>query len=279
MNLMIIYYEQSRIQDHKEEKQMELPDITYHKSPPLAYITLDRAETRNAFTQEMMDSLCRAFGDAKEDAGIKVIILGGRGAAFCAGANIKDLADGKYEAWGMKHFLWRHVQRIPLLLEDVDKPVIGSIGGPAYGAGFDLALACDVRIASEKATFCSAFIRLGLVPGDGGIYYLPRLVGVSKALDILLTGRVINMNEALRIGLADRVVPAEKLEAETKNYAMEMAQWPLEPLRAVKRAVYSGLKSDLRGHLDYISSQQALLTQTEEHRTAVKKLVDSENKE
>lgn len=257
---------------------MELPDITYHKSAPLAYITLNKAETRNAFTREMMDSLYQALVDAKDDPEMKVIILSGQGEAFCAGANIKDMAQGKFAAWDMKRFLWEHVQRIPLLLEDVDKPVIGCIGGPAYGAGFDLALACDVRIASEKATFCSAFIRLGLVPGDGGIYFLPRLVGVSKAMDILLTGRVIKMDEALRIGLADRVVPAENLEAETKNYAMEMAQWPLEPLRAIKRAMYTALECNLRGHLDYISSQQALLTQTEEHREAVKKLVESENR-
>jgi enoyl-CoA hydratase/carnithine racemase len=278
MDLMIIYYDQSLIQEHKEGKEMDLPDIIYHKSPPLAFITLNRAETRNAFTREMMDSLYRALDDARKDPEIKVIILGGRGEAFCAGANIKDMAEGKFTAWDMKHFLWDHVQRIPLLLEEVDKPVIASIGGPAYGAGFDLALACDLRIASEKATFCSAFIRIGLVPGDGGVYFLPRLVGLSKALEILMTGRVIKMDEALRIGLADRVVPAEDLEQETKSYAMEMAEWPLEPLSAIKRSVYSGLRSDLRGHLDSISSQQALLTQTEEHREAVKKLVEPETK-
>jgi enoyl-CoA hydratase/carnithine racemase len=272
---MIIYYEQSLIQEHKEGTQMDLPDIIYHKSPPLAFITLNRAETRNAFTHEMIDSLCRAFGDAREDFGIKVIILSGQGEAFCAGGNIKDMAEGKFTAWDMKHFLWDHVQRIPLLLEDVDKPVIASIGGPAYGAGFDLALACDLRIASENATFCSAFIRIGLVPGNGGTYFLPRLVGLSKALEILMTGRVIKMEEAFRVGLADRVVPAENLEEETKSYAMEMAKWPLEPLRAVKRSVYSSLKSDLRGHLDSISAQQALLTQTEEHREAVRKLIES----
>ena len=259
-------------------KQMDLPDIIFHKSTPLAFITLDKAETRNAFTQEMVDSLCRALMDAKDDPGIKVIILTGRGEAFCAGANVKEMAEGKFTAWDMKSFLREHVQRIPLLLEDMDKPVIASVGGPAYGAGFDLALACDLRIASEKASFCSAFIRIGLVPGNGGIYFLPKLVGLSKALDILLTGRVIKMDEALKIGLVERVVSPENLEAETKKYAMEIAKWPLEPLRAIKRGVYSGLKSDLRGHLESISSQQALLTQTREHREAVKRLAESDNK-
>ena len=258
---------------------MDLPDLIYHKSPPLAFITLNRAETRNALTQEMVDSLCRALMDARDDPAIRVIIIRGRGQAFCAGANIKEMAEGKLMAWDMKRFLREHVQRIPLMLEDLDKPVIASVGGPAYGAGFDLALACDLRIASEKASFCSAFIRIGLIPGNGGVYFLPKLVGVSKALDILLTGRVIKMDEALRIGLVERVVSPENLEAETKRYAMEIAKWPLEPLKSIKSSVYSGLKSDLRGHLESISSQQALLTQTQEHREAVKKLVKSDNKQ
>jgi enoyl-CoA hydratase/carnithine racemase len=253
---------------------MELPDIIYQKSAPLAFISLNRPEIRNAFTYPMMDSLCRALKDAKKDPDIKVIILGGEGEVFCAGGNIKDMAEGKLASWNMKRYLWDHVQRVPLLLEDVDKPVIASIDGPAYGGGFDLALACDLRIASERATFCSTFVRIGLAPGDGGAYFLPRLTGLNKALEILLTGRVIKMEEALRIGLVDRVVPVEKLSEETKNYAMEIARWPLASLRAIKRAVYDGLKSDLRGHLDYVSSQLALLAETEEHRKAVRKLVE-----
>lgn len=254
---------------------MELTDIIYRKTAALAFISLKRPETRNTFTVPMIDSLCLALKDARQDPDIKAIILGGEGEGFSAGGNIKDMADGKLASWNMKRYLWDHVQRIPLILEDVDKPVIASIHGPAFGGGFDLALACDLRIASEQATFCSTFVHLGLAPGNGGAYFLPRLVGLSKALEILMTGRVVEMDEALRIGLVDRVVPREKLLDETENYAMEVAQWSITSMKAIKRAVYNGLNSDLRTHLDYISSQLALLTQTEEHQEAVRRFVET----
>ncbi len=255
---------------------MKPADIIYQKAAPLAFIFLNRPETRNAFTIPMMDSICSVLEDAKKDPEIKVIILGGKGEAFSSGGNIKDMAEGKLASWDMKLFLWDHVQRVQLVLEDVDKPVIASMDGPAFGGGFDLALACDLRIASEQATLCSTFARIGLAPGDGGAYFLPRLIGLSKALEILLSARIIRMDEALRIGLVDRVVPSEKLAEETKQYAMEIAMWPLASLRAIKRAVYDGLKSDLRGHLDYISSQLALLTQTEDHQKAIRELAEKE---
>jgi enoyl-CoA hydratase len=135
---------------------------------------------------------------------------------------------------------------------------------------------CDLRNASESATFCSSFVRIGLAPGNGGSYSLHRLIGLSKALEILLSGRVIKMDEALRIGLVDRVVPKEELRKETEKYAMEIARRPLASLRMIKSAVYSGLRSDLRGHLDYVSSQLAFLTLTEEHRKAVRGFVEKD---
>lgn len=252
---------------------MDLPDIIYRKTPPLATISMDRPETKNAFTLPMMESICRALRASKEDPDIKVIILTGEGGAFSAGANVKDAAEGKLTSWNMKDYLWNHIQRVPLLLEDIDKPVIAAIDGPAIGGAFDVTLACDLRVASERATLGATFVRLGILPGDGGAQFLPRLVGLSKALEILLSGRVIKADEALRIGLVNRVLPVEGFLDGVKGYAMEIAQWPLAGLRATKRAVYNGLKSDLRGHLDYVSSQIALLTEREEHLEIMKKLV------
>jgi len=257
---------------------MNLPEIIYHKSAPLLTISLDRPDIKNAFTLTMMDSLYQAFLSAKHDHDIKVIILTGSGGAFCSGGNIKDMADGKLVSWDMKHYLWDHIQRIPLLLEDIDKPVIAAIDGPAYGGGFDLALACDLRMVSERSTFCSTFVRIGLAPGDGGAYFLPRLVGLSRALDILLTGRIIKMDEALKLGLVHRVIAQENFTQEVESYAMEIAKWPAGAIQAIKRAVYHGLKSDLRGHLDYISSQLALLSETEEHQEAIKDLASRNKK-
>ncbi len=253
---------------------MDFPHIIYEKSNPLAFISMNRPETMNVFTDKMMDSICLALKNAKEDPDINAIILKGEGKAFSSGGNIKDMHEGRLASWDMKQHLWDHVQRVALCLEDMDKPVIASIDGPAFGGGFDLTLACDLRIASERASFCATFVRIGLAPGNGGAWFLPRLIGQSKALEILLTGRVVEADEALKIGLVDRVVPTEMLEKETQAYAMEIACWPMESVRAIKRAVYNGFNSDLRGHLDYMSSQLALLTQTDEHREAVRKFIE-----
>ena len=257
---------------------MDFTEIIYSKNPPLCTISMNAPATKNAFTTTMMDNICQALEDAKNDSDIKVIILTGEGDAFSAGGNVKDMAEGKLVSWNVKKYLWEHIQRVPLTLEDIDKPVIGAIDGPAYGGAFDMAMACDLRIASERATFCSTFVRIGLTPGDGGTYFLPRLVGLSKALDILLTGRVIKMDESLNLKLVDRVIPVEGFRKEVEGYAMEIAQWPLTTLRTIKRAVYNGLKSDLRGHLDYASSQLALLSERTEHMTAMKKLAEKTRK-
>jgi enoyl-CoA hydratase/carnithine racemase len=247
---------------------MELHDIIYTKSNATATISLDRPDTRNAFTMPMVESLCKALHDAWTDDRVKVIVLSGEGDSFCSGGNVKDMADGKLASWDMKRFLWDHVQRLPLLMRDVDKPIVAAIDGPAHGGGFDLAMACDLRIASERATFCATYVKIGLAPGNGSAYFLPRCIGTTRALDILLTGRVVDMKEAMDLGLVQAVVPKERLLEDVFTYAGQLAQWSLESLRAVKRSVYHGLHSDLQGHLDYMSSQLALLTQTPEHRKA-----------
>lgn len=252
---------------------MEFTDILYQVEGPLATITLNRPEIKNAFTLPMLESMGCALRQATDDPLVKVIIITGAGGSFCSGGNVKDMAAGRLQSWEMKRYLWEHVQRIPLLLEEVDKPVIAAIDGVAFGGGFDLALACDFRFAADRATFCSTFVRIGLAPGDGGAYFLPRMLGRSKALDILLTGRVIRMSEASDLGLVDRVVTADALLSEVRTYAGEIAQWPLPAIRAIKRAVNQGKESDLRSHMDYVSSQLALLSEMPEHLEAVNRLV------
>ncbi|RLB21142.1 MAG: enoyl-CoA hydratase [Deltaproteobacteria bacterium] len=251
---------------------MDQKDLIYEKKAPLAYLSLNRPEMRNAFTTEMLDGLYHALQDAQHDSQVKVIIIRGKGEAFCAGADIKDMLSGKLRSMGMKTYLANKVQRIPLLLEHIDKPIIASIDGPAFGGGFDLALACDLRIASERATFCSTVVRIGLAPGGGGGYFLPRLIGVSKALEVLLTGKVLSAIEACDMGIVNMVVPNKELDQKTHKLATQIAQWPLPSLTATKRALYDGLKSDLKGHLDYMSSQLALLTETKEHQDSLNKI-------
>lgn len=254
-------------------RPMHFTDIRYRKADATAFISLDRPETRNAFTLPMIESLCTALKDAQTDRNIKAVVLSGEGGAFCSGGNVKDMAEGKLTSWNMKHYLWEHVQRIPLLLQDLDKPVIAAVDGAAHGGGFDLAMACDLRIATERATFCATYVKIGLAPGNGSAYFLTKCLGIGKAFELLITGRVVETKEALELGLVQEVVPPERLSAEVGRYTGQITKWPLESLRAVKRSVYNGLHCDLKSHLDYMSSQLALLSQTLDHRRAIENLV------
>lgn len=256
--------------------------ILYSKEAGVATITLHRPERRNAFSTHMLEGWAWALNDAKKDEDVKVVIITGAGKAFCSGGDLKSLHEGKGflyresrekesapKPMDYKNSLWDLIHRIPLIMEDLDKPVIAAINGPAMGAGLDMALMCDLRIASDQATFAETYVKLGLVPGDGGAYFLPRLVGLSKALEMLWTGDVIDAEEALRIGLVNKVVPAGELEQATLGLAKKLVAGPPIAIRMIKRAVYQGLRSDLKTALDTISSHMAVVTNTEDHKEAL----------
>jgi enoyl-CoA hydratase/carnithine racemase len=222
-----------------------------------------------------MITLWRQFlEEARTDRDVRVVILTGNGDTFCSGANVRELAAGKLRSWEMKRFLWEGIHRIPLTLEDLDKPVIAAINGAATGAGMDMALMCDLRVCSDRAKMAESYILMGMAPGDGGAYFLPRLVGISKAMELLLTGDMIGPKEALEMGLVNRVVPHEQLMEETMALAKKIAGRPPLAVAMTKRAVYYGQTGSLRAHLDYISSQIALLSVTEDHQEAAKAFLE-----
>jgi len=261
---------------------MEFKDILYTKRDSVAFITLNRPESYNAFSINMLKGWARALLDARDDDGVKVVVLTGAGKAFCAGGDIKSMRNGKgflHNEEDMagppgpldyKKSLWELIHRIPLILEDMDKPVIASINGPATGAGLDMALMCDIRIASDRAKFAESYVRMALIPGDGGAFFLPRLVGLSKALELLWTGEIIDADEALRIGLINKVVPADRLGEATMEMAHKLAEGPQVAIRLIKRMVYQGLRSDLRTALDTASSHMAIVTGTGDHKEALR---------
>jgi enoyl-CoA hydratase/carnithine racemase len=174
----------------------------------------------------------------------------------------------------MKRFLWEGVHRIILTLEDLDKPVIAAVNGAAMGAGMDMAIMCDMRVSSDKARFGESYIQMGLIPGDGGAWFLPRLIGMPKALELLLTADILSAQEALSLGIVNRVVPHEDLMEETMKLARGIAGKPPLAVRMMKRAVYQGTTSTLRAHLDYISSQMSLLSQTKDHAEAARAFLE-----
>ncbi len=247
---------------------MEERHVLYEKEKGIAVITLNRPEAKNAFSNDMISLWNGFLGEAKEDDSVRVIVVTGNGDTFCSGGDIRDMAEGKLRSWYMKNFLWEGVHRIVLTMEDLDKPVIAAINGAAMGAGMDMAIMCDLRVSSDRAKFAESYIVMGLIPGDGGAYFLPRLVGVAKALELLLTGDVLTAREALSLGIVNKVVPHESLIEETMKLAEKIASKPPLAVRMMKRAVYQAQASTLRAHLDYISSQLSLLSETEDHREA-----------
>lgn len=258
---------------------MSKPHVLYEVKDHIAVITLNRPDFKNAFSPEMITLWNRFLINAGTDDDVRVIIITGKGDTFCSGGDIREMADGKLRSWDMKNFLWAGVHRIVLTLEDLDKPVIAAINGAAMGAGMDMALMCDIRVCSDRARLAESYITLGLVPGDGGAYFLPRLVGVSKALELLFTGDVIGAEEALQLGLVSRVVPHERLMEEALALAERIASRSPLAIRMMKRAVYQAQTSTLRAHLDYISSQVALLSETSDHKEAARAFLEKREPE
>ncbi len=244
------------------------PHALYERDGHIATITLNRPDVRNAFSPEMLQLWRTYLEQAKADDDVRVVIVTGRGDTFCSGGDIRDMAEGKLRSWDMKNFLWEGVHRVIFALEDLDKPIIAAINGAAMGAGLDMAIMCDLRVCSEDAKLAESYISMGLVPGDGGAYFLPRLTGVAKALELLLTADVLTAREALEAGIVNRVVPKERLMEEARALAKRIAAKPPLAVRMMKRAVYQAQTSSLRAHLDYISSQLSLLSETEDHREA-----------
>ncbi len=259
-------------------------DLLFSRTGTVATITLNRPDRLNAFSVGMIDDWVAALEEVRRTKDIHVLVLTGAGRAFCAGGDVKAMASGTgfmsgqtedaATPLGVKASLWEHVQRIPLTLQTIDKPVIAAVNGDAFGAGCDMALMCDLRFASDRARFAESYVRVGLVPGDGGAYFLPRLVGVARALEMLWTGDVIDAFQAERIGLVNRVVPHDELMGATMEMAERLARGPQLAIRLMKRAVYQGLSTDLRTALDTISSHMALVTQTEDYREGVRAVLE-----
>lgn len=261
-----------------------MSDLIYEVQGHLARITMNRPEHLNCFSEEMIHLWTAALEDIRDRDDIYAVLLSGNGKAFCAGGDVKAMAagDGFFEsrddisstALARKNSLWKGVQRIPLLLEEIDRPVVAKIHGPAVGAGLDMALMCDVRIASKSATLSESYFNAGIVPGDGGAYFLPRLVGRDKALDMFWTARVLKGEEAESIGLVTRAVPDEELDSFVEQYMQKLLEAPQQAMRLTKRAIHESEQSTLRASLDMVSSFMGIVTELDDYRTRTAALVE-----
>ena len=233
-------------------------------------MTLNRPEKLNSFNRSMIAEWESALAIAAGDAATKVIVLTGAGRAFCAGGDADEITEMEEADNVTRREYLRGIHRIPLALERLDKPVIAAVNGTARGAGLDMAIMCDLRVAAASATFAESYINMGLISGDGGMYFLPRLIGAPRALELLWTGRVIDAAEAERIGLLNRVVPDAELMAVALELAANIAGQAQQAIRITKRTVYQSLETPLASHLDSAASHMAVLYDTPEFKARLK---------
>ncbi|MEK5005805.1 enoyl-CoA hydratase [Bacillus sp. FSL K6-3312] len=231
-------------------------------------ITLNRPDKKNAFNAEMIGEWVHALEEAKHNDDVHVIVVTGAGNAFCSGGDVGGMKQNQTPL-DNKNKLWENIHRIPLTLKHIDKPVIAAINGPAVGAGLDMALMCDMRVMIQDSKVSEGYVKVGLVPGDGGAYFLPRIVGKAKALELLWTGNFISSDEALAIGLVNHVYSQDQFEEKTKELAEHIASGPQIAIRMTKRAVQYAESLELEAALDLISSHYAVIKETSDHKEGV----------
>ncbi len=261
--------------------------IIYKKDGGVATITMNRPDRKNAFNMQLMNELWAALEDASEDDGVRVVVLTGAGGAFCSGADFRyrEVREGKIpleEAEEIRPILdemkagkpVNRVTQIVMALQKMSKPTIGMVGGDAVGLGFDLALACDMRVGSPAARFMVGFTRIGLPPDTGTAWFLPRICGVPKALEIILTGDFVEAEEAAKLGILNHLVPEAELEAETMKLARKLAKGPPIAHRFDKLLVYNGLETDLEGSLAQSFTSITVGLFTQDHNEGVRAFLE-----
>jgi 2-(1,2-epoxy-1,2-dihydrophenyl)acetyl-CoA isomerase len=249
--------------------------VIYGKEDGVATLTLNRPDRFNAWDDHMTGEALAAVAEVAQDDEVRVLILTGAGKAFSAGADIgrlKGIVDNPSDP----RWVLERVRRTPSVvhlavrLRNMDKPVIAAVNGVAAGAGFGVALACDIRIAAEEARFSLIFVRRGLIPDCGSTYNLPRVVGMSRACEMAFTGDLMDAREAERIGLVSRVVKAEALMKVTRELAQRIASGPRVAVQLAKRALYRGaIETDLATQSDYELYLQSMCFQTEDFKEGV----------
>ncbi|MBI4718727.1 MAG: enoyl-CoA hydratase/isomerase family protein [Planctomycetes bacterium] len=234
-------------------------------------ITLNRPEVLNACNLALLQALGQALRDAEKDESVRCVVITGAGRAFCSGQDLADVAD-RYtspEPIELGSHLRKHYHPVIVRLRTMEKPVVAAVNGVAAGAGCSLALACDVRIAAESASFIEAFVNVGLVPDSASTFMLPRLIGVGRALEMCFTGRKLAAAEALSLGLVTRVVPDADLPAECAKLAQKLSGMPTRAIGLTKRALNAAWTADLESQLEYEAMLQTTAGQSHDHREGV----------
>jgi enoyl-CoA hydratase len=251
---------------------MQHETLIYSENDGIALITFNRPEARNALNDHSLDELEDILGKVERNDEVRVVVVTGQSDFFCAGADIRKL-----DEWNSvldAHLFLVKVQRVINMLETIPQPCIAAVSGAALGGGTEISLACDFCIAAENAIFGQTEINLGIIPGAGGTQRLPRKVGLTAAKDMLFTGRWVKADEALRIGLASKVVPGDELLREAMTLARRIAEKPPLAVRITKMCLRDGLQMNLTQALAYEGRCFEFLVSTEDHREGVKAFLE-----
>lgn len=248
-----------------------MADLEYSVADGVATLLLNRPEKKNAFTDDMLQRWRECLAEAQQDDAVRAIVVTGAGDAFCSGGDLgrRTAETAAPTPLQRKQRLQQHTHRVALQLLEVDKPVIAAVNGAAVGAGMDMALMCDIRVAARSARFSEGYIRVGLIPGNGGAYFLPRIVGTARALEMLWTADFVGADQALSMGLVNHVYEDASFKDEAGAFARKIAAAPPTQVRMIKRTVYQSLGADLRTSLELISSHMAIVQTTEDYREAI----------
>lgn len=240
-------------------------------------LTMSQPETRNALTgNTAVQEFVEACADISADRTVRVVILTGDGSVFSSGGNVKHMQrylQQQFSPEAIREEYRAGIQRLPKALYNLDVPIIAAVNGAAIGAGLDLACMCDIRIASEKATFAESFVKIGIVPGDGGAWLLPRTVGRSKAAEMAFTGETLDAQEAFACGLVSRVVRADALLDTTLALAARIASNPGSALRMTKRLLREGERATFEALLEISAAYQGIAHMEPDHHEAVRAFV------
>lgn len=248
---------------------MESAVVNFEKTEGVGLVTLNRPERLNAMNRELLAGLNETLEEASADDEVKVILLTGSGRGFCAGGDVKGHPSFETDDPMIREKYIKEAQQVVLRIHRMPKPVIAAVNGVAAGAGLDLALACDMRICSVNAVFTESFAKAGLMNDMGGSYFLPRIIGLGRAMEMIYTGDIIDAQEAYRIGLVNKVYPKPEMMTRARAFATKLAKGPSQSYRLSKWAVYRAQQLDLEAALEHEMFGQNLLLSTEDVSKAV----------
>ena len=261
----------------------QLSDALLVLDQRVATLTFNRDDLRNALTgSALIDDICTVADWVNHCDEVSVLVMTGAGSAFSSGGNVKDMAErGGDFAGDVAEVATRYrrgIQRIPLALQAVEVPVIAAVNGPAIGAGFDLANMADIRIASTKAKFGETFLNLGIIPGDGGAWFMQRLIGYQQAFELTLSGRIVDAAEAKTLGIVLEVVEPDQLLARAQALAARFAAQPPKALRLTKRLMKIAQRTELKDFLDLCAAFQGVCHNEPEHLEAVNRMLAAQKR-